>query len=1009
MTSKLVVGPIDRGLKTDRTAFVIDNDSFPVLINAYQWRGRVKRKRGTSLLARLRRFFNSTSLSYSSTPTIALVAGAANILIGFGLEASGNIIPGTVTITDTTTGEIYTEPTPQDGTLIGSLGGSGTIIYSTGAITISGGGADLISVVFTYYPGLPVMGIEELELDSQQFPGTIDFDTVYSYNHVRAEPYPTYDVSFYKNPATATYPGYIQKTVWTPTRWNGENYQQFWTTNYLGALWATNGYSVPFDPTHVGMQYKDITGVVIDSAGPPAIATLTIVGHGLEVGDFIFVNEVEGITGINWQTGYVIAVIDANTVQVEFPSSTLGGAYTSGGIAQYLTRQSDPTKDCIRFYDGDPTNGNITTPTLNGVHGWVNFMPPLMQSPNTISNLPPAIYYLVGAKMIISFKNRLLFLGVIVQNKGGTPILLQDTVVYSEDGTPYYTASYTYTDIRVPLTAAPNTYTNLLVPDNQTAFPPAFFSDSIGFGGFIMSGLDEPIQTAASNEDAIIIGFPSAQTRFIFTGNDITPFDFYLINSELGSSSTFSSINMDRGVITRGSRGYIITSQTECRRIDLDNPDQVFQIRLTNNGPERFCSQRDFINEWIYFTYPGNQSPATKQIYPTETFQYNYRDESWAIFYETYTTYGSFRKQTGFTWQTVGLVYPTWSVWNVPWNAGSSTLLQPEVVAGNQQGFILVRDDGTDEGYSLSIQNFNGNTVTSLDHCLNSGDYIVISGTIGAVGQQVNGKIFKVQNVTRNTFDLNPALDPLIVPGDYFGGGLIKRMYIPFIQTKQFPLAWQDARKTRIGPSRFLFTKTEKSSITVYIYLSQNSDDPFNFGPLVPDPSSVNGSLVYSSKVYTCPESINLGLTPANVNLMTPTAINQAQIWHRLNTSLIGDTVQLAVTLNDEQMRTLDPFGPIGVITNATPTNPLVVTVNNDFAVGQLVIFEDIEGMTELNGNIYQIISRNSTSITVNVDATGFTPYDTGGTVQKVAMINQFAEIELQSFIMNIAPSQMLV
>ncbi|MCF1193377.1 hypothetical protein LRR18_17440, partial [Mangrovimonas sp. AS39] len=107
-----------------------------------------------------------------------------------------------------------------------------------------------------------------------------------------------------------------------------------------------------------------------------------------------------------------------------------------------------------------------------------------------------------------------------------------------------------------------------------------------------------------------------------------------------------------------------------------------------NNGTERFCSQRDFINEWIYFTYPSNQIEATQSRFPTETFQYNHRDNTWAIFKETYTTYGSFRKKTGFIWATVGLTYPTWSDWNEPWDAGNSTLLQQTVIAGNQQGFV---------------------------------------------------------------------------------------------------------------------------------------------------------------------------------------------------------------------------------------------------------------------------------------------------------------------------------
>jgi hypothetical protein len=33
------------------------------------------------------------------------------------------------------------------------------------------------------------------------------------------------------------------------------------------------------------------------------------------------------------------------------------------------------------------------------------------------------------------------------------------------------------------------------------------------------------------------------------------------------------------------------------------------------------------------------------------------------------------------------------------------------------------------------------------------------------------------------------------------------------------------------------------------------------------------------------------------------TGIQQSQIWHRMNTSLLGDTVQVGITLNDAQMR----------------------------------------------------------------------------------------------------------
>jgi len=1004
MTAKISVGPINSGFKNNRTAFVIDNDSFPTLINAYQWRGRILRKRGTALLTRLRRFFNSLNPSYGSVTTVVLDgSGIANILTGFSLQANGNIFPGSVTIT--IGGNVYTDPT-MDGYLTPTgTGGLNTIVYSTGVITIPGEAGNAASVTFNYYPDLPVMGIADFVFNTDQFPGTIAFDTVYAYNVVTAFPYPSYDVSFYKNPAvSALLPLYVPKTNETAVTWNGKDYQQFWTVNYQGALWATNGINVPFTTTNIGMQFKPITVVTVVT---PQVADLAIAAHGLVVGDFIFVNEVVTTTGINFQTGYVIDASNPNLVRVVFPRAIIATNGT-GGIAQYLTSRSDITKDNIRFYDGDPTNGNIDNPSLTGNKGWVNFMPPLSQNNFSIGGLPAAIYYLVGARMIVPFKDRLVFVGVVVQTSTGLPIYLQDTVVYSQNGTAYYTASFNG-DPRFPNTAV-LPIIPILVPDNQTAFPSAYFCDSTGFGGFITAGIQEPILTTSQNEDVLIMGTTTTQMRFVYTGNDIIPFNFYNINSELGSSSTFSAINLDKGVITRGNRGYIIASQTEVVRIDMDIPDQVFEVRLLDNGPERICAQRDYINEWMYFTYPSNQSKLSAYKFPNQTLQYNYRDNTWAVFNETYTTYGSFRKVDGYTWQTVGLRYSSWNRWNSPWNSGSNTLLQPEVVGGNQQGFLMIRDEGTNEETSLYIQSFSGSVVTSPNHGLNLGDFLIISGCLGTISAEVNGKIFSVANPTQNTFQLNPTIGT----GTYFGGGLITRMYIPFIQTKQFPSAWGDARKTRIGVQRYLFTKTANSQITLLIYLSQDNDAPYNDGPIIPSLNSQNDSLIYSTILYTCPESTNIGLTPANINLETPTASSQQQLWHRINTSLIGDTVQIGFTLSNDQMKSLTPIGSAIAITGISQANPAVILTTANYRVNQVVMISGVNGMTQINfspisNNYYQVIAANSSSITLDVDSSAFDAYTSGGIVTAVSPINQFAEIELHAFILDVSQSQMLV
>lgn len=890
MGEKILVGPITKGLKNDVTPFNVDNDAFPVLINAYQWRGRIKRKRGTSLLNRLKRYFNSNISSYGSIPTITLNgSGVGNLLTGFSLQVDGNIVPGSVTLTGSTGPTIYTDPAMN-----GSLSPSGTINYATGVITIAAQAGATISAIFNYYPDLPALGLEDFYTStSSQFPGTIGFDQKYSYNILPTFPYNIYDVSFYKNLVTGTYVNYVQKTNWTPTTWNGEDYQQFWTVNYEGALWATNGMKQPVDLTKIGMQFKPIITTTVTAGGPPATVSLQITAHGLVIGDFIFVNEVVTTIGINFQTGYVTTVTDANNVIVTFPNATIAADGT-GGIAQYLTSRADPTIDCLRWYDGDPTNGNATTPSFLVGKGWVNFMPPLSQEDYSIASLPEAQYYLVGARTIIPFKDRLLFFGPIIQTSSTTnKFYLKDTVIYSQNGTPFYTCSFTGNPASVDTDFFP-----ILTPTSRGGTATAFWEDITGYGGFITEGSDQDAWTVSPNEDVIIVGFTRHQSRLVATGNDIVPFNFYTINSELGSGSTFSQINTDEGVLTKGSRGYTITSQVASKRIDLDIPDEVFETRLLDNGTERVTAQRDFINEWLYFTYP---SVSAKSRFPTQTLQFNYRDNSWAIFKEAYTTYGQFRKVTGYTWGTIGTKYATWSAWNDPWSAGASTLLNPEVIAGNQQGFIMVRDDGTDEGNSLYIQNFSANNIiTSPDHCLNTGDYIVISGCLGTIGTNVNGNIYKVSYISDDTFRVSPNIDSSL---SYLGGGVMKRMYIPFVQTRQFPVAWSMARKTRLGPQQYLLTKTGNGQITLLIYLSQDDSNPYNAGPILLDPNSDNNALIYSTILFTCPESTNLGLTPANTNLQMPTAINQSQIWHRMNTSLIGDTVQLGFTLSDAQMR----------------------------------------------------------------------------------------------------------
>lgn len=976
MGQQLVVGPFNKGLETNRLGFYIDNDAFPYLQNAYVWRGRVKRKRGTQLLSRLNRLVTSTA----SNPIMILDGsgnGSANLISVFSLQTNASIKLSSISFSDGT--NTFTEPAIPDGTLVGSPSGSGTINYATGAVTITGGtaGQPLIGT-FTYYPSLPVMGLEELQLTSDLFPGTVAFDTIYSYQFNTSNN-TNKDISFYKNPGTGAYAGYTAKSALTPFVWSGNDYQQFWTCNYQNAFWATNG--------NPGMQFQTIKTITYASA---TTLTIVVTNSPAVIGDFVWINEVTGTNNnrVNQQTGYVTNISGSLpgdiTLMVKFPNVNITNNAYSGGMLQYLTNSVSGKGDGIRWYDGDPASSSGK--------GWVNFAPPL-ESDSDVSSIgdsPASQYYLCGAKMIVPFKDRLLFIGPYITTSTtthGNEIYLQDYVIFSEVGTPFYTSSYDFTTI-------PTTYPQILVPINQVATPKAFWTDQVGFGGYISAGVDQPIRTVNQEKDVLIVGFSNRFAQITYSGNDILPFVFYSITQEWGAANTFASINFDRGAVTMGNFGLTRTGIEGSERIDLNIPDAIFEVDNKNNGAERICGQRDYINEWIYFTYV---TPSFVSNFPNQTLFYNYRDGTWAIFNEAYTTYGTYRKTTGYTWNT--LPYANWNEWTTPWNYGSANAENPIVIGGNQQGFVLQKDVGTNEGTSLYIQNISAQAVTGsilitcFNHGLASDDYIIVSGCLGTIGSVLNGNIYSVNYVDANSFTLNPT--SLFGSNTYLGGGLITRMYVPYIQTKQFPVAWSIGRKTRIGRQNYLFTETDDGQLTVAIFLNQDNQNPYNNPPIVPSPGSTNNSLVYSDIVYTSPEyeveslynnltgkfgdgsstTINIlydtiyeipfGIVPGSIiikvgstatftdngsgaftvtgtgvsgiinytsgnvslvfssapsisdqfissfqyyapSLQMLTGSSQQQIWHRMNTSLIGDTVQLGFTLSDTQMRDAD-------------------------------------------------------------------------------------------------------
>ncbi len=253
--SPLKITGMKTGLVQDREEFILPDDAYPVLQNAYVWRERILRKNAYELLGRLQR---------TIAVNVVLVAGSANLKTALSLGATASITPGTINLVGSVDGTTYTDPA-KNGTLLatGGTGTGGTINYFTGVITITSGAGETITGTLDYYPGLPVMGIRIRDAQNATNNQTVFFDTVYAYIYNG-----TKFVEFL--------PG---------TTWTGTDAEFFWTTNFWIAdlnrklFWATN-YSVSGDPIRytngvTGTNWIDFLPV-INAAGDQLLQALCL-------------------------------------------------------------------------------------------------------------------------------------------------------------------------------------------------------------------------------------------------------------------------------------------------------------------------------------------------------------------------------------------------------------------------------------------------------------------------------------------------------------------------------------------------------------------------------------------------------------------------------------------------------------------------------------------------------------------------------------------------------------
>lgn len=498
----------------------------------------------------------------------------------------------------------------------------------------------------------------------------------------------------------------------------------------------------------------------------------------------------------------------------------------------------------------------------------------------TWNNFRPAVSateFLNAARLVVVFKNRLVFLNTW-EGVGSPGTNYPNRARYSQIGSP-------------------------LAVD-------AFRQDIAGKGNAIDCPTTEAIITCEFVKDRLIVYCERSTWELVYLGNQAYPFTWQQINTELGAESTFSIVPFDKVALGVGNVGIHACNGGNVDRIDQKIPDTVFSIHNADNGVERVYGIRDYFVEMVYWTFPSIDT-NTDQPFPNRVLIYNYATGTWAFNNDSITVFGYLNQPNllSITWSSTEIGWDDDEVWG----SGSLQTKFRQVLGGNQEGYTFVVDpDETTNAAVIQITDLTiaaGNviTVTAIDHNLREEDFIYITDITGTGNLTlINNNIYKVTEVlTSSTFNIVYDKTPVVITGTYNGAGVFARVSKISILTKEFNFYAKQGRDVSVSKVDFMVDKTPfdaQCNLDVNFFVSTSTV------PLLQDglaTGTVFGTGTLDTFAYAT----------------IPFESDAVRIIHPVYFQTDGEFVQLEITMNDIQMTTVIPIDDgMGGISYTGPT-----------------------------------------------------------------------------------------